>query len=359
MLGSEISGERSVRGLIRAAMAGGRWAALFRIGIGLVLGLVFAAIVIRHVDLRKGGAILEQASLAPILVALVAFASDFVLRNARFCGMLFAATGRPVPLARAFAPFVASFGMSDVLPLRAGDGLRVIWFSRRFDVPAGTVLGAILVERIFDLMALLLLGAIALPFASVAMPHTLVASFQFVLAGCLLIGLIAVATPTLLVRLCERLSTRMAGPMMTMLLRTLRAMADALRQIGSWRRMLLFGALSIACWLLESVVFLGAWLSLGGTGAAGIPFLSFIFSTLGTMVPSLPGHFGSYEYFGVQAFTLSGADPSFAAAVVFLAHLIIWAPTAIFGVLWVMIGAARTSPSGKPLDEAEHALAQR
>lgn len=354
MPGSEIGRERSVRRLIRAVVPGRRSAVLVRIAIGLALGLIFAAIVIRHVDFRKGAAIMEQASLAPILVALAAFASDFVLRAARFCGLLFAATGRAIPLARAFAPFVASFGMSDVLPLRAGDGLRVIWFSRRFDLPAGTVLGAILVERIFDLMALLVLGAVALPFASAAMPATLVASFQLVLVGCLVVGLVAIAAPAVLVRLCERLSKRMPGPMMATLLRTLQAVADALRQIRSWRRMMLFGALSIGCWLLESVVFMGAWLGLGGTGAAGIPFLSFIFSTLGTMVPSLPGHFGSYEYFGVQAFTLSGADPSFATAVVFLAHLIIWAPTALFGVLWVMIGAMRTSSASRA--EARAAL---
>ena len=184
------------------------------------------------------------------------------------------------------------------------------------------------------------------------MPRALVESFQLVLAGCLVMGLIAMAAPTLLVRLCERLSKRMPGPVMAMLLGTSQAMADALRQIGSWRRMMVFGALSIGCWLLESIVFMGAWLSLGGTGSAGIPFLSFIFSTLGTMVPSLPGHFGSYEYFGVQAFTLSGTDPSFAAAVVFLAHLIIWAPTALFGVLWVMLGATRKSASPAVEDHA-------
>ena len=89
---------------------------------------------------------------------------------------------------------------------------------------------------------------------------------------------------------------------------------------------------------------------------AGIPFLAFVFSTLGTMIPSLPGHFGSFEYFGVQAFTLSGADPSFAAAVVFLAHLILWAPTAMFALLWLLFGSMRTPASRQTPDKTQHAL---
>ncbi len=328
-----------------AMMMGRRWIPVVRAGFGLFVGVSFGVIVVQHIDFRKTGAILEQAASGPIAAALLAFALDFLLRAVRFCGLLFAATGRRVPLARCIAPFVASFGMSDLLPLRAGDGLRVVWFCRRFGLPAGSVLGAMLVERVFDLMTLLLLGAIALSLVGASVPGPLVASFQLVLAGCLAAGVMVMAAPALLVHLLNRLSRGKPGPTMATLLRTLQATSGALQQIGSWRRITLFGGLSIACWLLESGVFLGAWLSLGGSGGTGIPFLSFIFSTLGTLIPSLPGHFGSFEYFGIQAFTLSGADPSFAAAVVFLAHLILWAPTALFAIIWLLFGSMRAPAS--------------
>src|SRR3546814_11699417 len=87
--------------------------------------------------------------------------------------------------------------------------------------------------------------------------------------------------------------------------------------MGSWRRLVFLMVFSLICWVLESIVFLCAWWSLGGAaGEIAKPFLAFAFSTLGTLVPSLPGHFGSFEYFGVQAFTLTGVDATFAAAVV-------------------------------------------
>ena len=328
-----------------AMMMGRRWIPVVRIGLGLLVGVSFGVIVVKNIDFRKTGAILEHASVGPILLALSAFAADFLLRALRFCGLLSAATGHRVPYARCVAPFVASFGMSDLLPLRAGDGLRVVWFSRRFDISAGTVLGAMLVERVLDLMTLLLLGAVALPLVGASVPVALVASFQLVLVGSLAAGLLVLVAPSLLARLLDRLSNGMPGPTMAMLHRMLHSISDALRKIGSWRRIVMFGGLSIACWLIESMVFLEAWLSLGGSGGAGIPFLSFIASTLGTLIPSLPGHFGSYEYFGVQAFTLSGTDPSFAAAVVFLAHLILWAPTALFAIVWLPFGSMRAPGS--------------
>src|SRR3546814_10764021 len=71
----------------------------------------------------------------------------------------------------------------------------------------------------------------------------------------------------------------------------------AVRQMGSWRRLVFLMVFSLICWVLESIVFLCAWWSLGGAaGEIAKPFLAFAFSTLGTLVPSLPGHFGSFEY---------------------------------------------------------------
>src|SRR3546814_13305171 len=110
--------------------------------------------------------------------------------------------------------------------------------------------------------------------------------------------------------------------------------------MGSWRRLVFLMVFSLICWVLESIVFLCAWWSLGGAaGEIAKPFLAFAFSTLGTLVPSLPGHFGSFEYFGVQAFTLTGEDAPLAAAGVTLVHCVLWALTVIFGLARLLFGS--------------------
>jgi uncharacterized protein (TIRG00374 family) len=231
--------------------------------------------------------------------------------------------------------------MSDILPLRLGDGFRVLWFSRKFRISAGTVIGTMIVERILDLVTIVMLGGLALLLVGISAQPTLLLNFQIVLVVALCGGLALLFAPTLLCTMLERLFGRIAFKPIGMLIRALRSTSAAVVKIGSWRMLAMLTLMSLALWLLESIVLLGVWISLGGSFQALLkPFLAFAFSTLGTLVPSLPGHFGSFEFFGVQAFTLVGVDATFAAAVILLAHLILWAPTAIFGVVWLLLGAA-------------------
>ncbi|MCF8709005.1 lysylphosphatidylglycerol synthase transmembrane domain-containing protein [Rhizorhapis sp. SPR117] len=316
---------------------------ILRIGLGVGVGAAFLVLLFRHVDFATVNAILGRALIWPLLLALLAYAADFVLRAVRFWVMLLAITGRPLPLKPSISPFIASFGISDILPLRAGDGFRIIWFNRQFGIPAGTLIGAMLVERVLDLVSILALGGIALALVGVSAPSVLVTNFQLVLGLTLFVCLAILFAPTLLSRLLERLTFRGAATPVAAVLGALRSTSAAVQHMGNWRRLALLTAFSLACWLLESIVLLCAWFSLGGSVSEIMKaFLAFVFSTLGTLVPSLPGHFGSFEYFGVQAFTLTGVDPSFATAVVLLAHLLLWAPTAIFGVVWLLMGSARS-----------------
>ncbi|MCZ8544979.1 flippase-like domain-containing protein [Mesorhizobium qingshengii] len=320
----------------------GRTGRIIRVGLGLIVGATFVVLAMRNVHFPEVGAILRRATVAPLVLAIVAFVADFLLRAVRFWMMLQSATGRRLPLRLMIGPFIASFGMSDVLPLRVGDGFRVLWFSRQFDIPAGTVIGTMIVERILDLVTIVLLGAMSLALVDLTAPPALVWNFQLLLAIALTGGLGMLFAPALSYRLLEKLFRKINFGPIIILIAALRAASEAVAQISSWRRLSMLSVMSFALWLLESGVFLGVWVSLGGsTDALLKPSLAFALSTLGTLVPSLPGHFGPFEFFGLQAFTLAGVDTSMAAAVVLLAHLILWAPTALFGVGWLLSAATQ------------------
>lgn len=323
-------------GTQRTALA----ASWLRVGLGFVLGVAFVALVIQNIDLAEVYELIARAHMLPLVIAVIAFVVDFLLRAVRFWAMLILATDRRLSLRPTIGPFIASFGMSDLLPLRIGDGFRVIWFSRHFHIPAGTVIGTMVVERILDLVSIVILGVVALALLDDGAPPLLVRNFQVVLGMAAIAGCFLLFAPVLACRILERLFARFDIAAVAMVINALRATSAAVVQIGSWRRLAWLGAVSLFLWLLESVVLIGAWISLDGAWKAILqPFTAFVFSTLGTLVPSLPGHFGAFEYFGIQAFALTGVDASMAAAVVFLAHLILWAPTAIFGVCWLVFGA--------------------
>jgi uncharacterized protein (TIRG00374 family) len=319
-----------------------------RIGLGLIVGGTFVLFAVRNVHFAEVRAILSHATVTPLVFAVVAFVADFLLRAVRFWIMLQSTTGRRLPLRTTIGPFIASFGMSDVLPLRVGDGFRVVWFSRQFGIAAGTVIGTMIVERILDLVTIVLLGGISLAVVSLAAPPALVWNFQLLLAVTFVGGLAMLFAPTVCHRGLATLFRQASFGPINKLIEAMRAASRAVAKIRSWRYLGMLTAISVALWLLESGVFLGVWLSLGGSINALLqPFLAFAFSTLGTLVPSLPGHFGPFEFFGLQAFTLAGVDTPMAAAVVLLAHLILWAPTALFGIGW-LLSAAIHAPDTSP-----------
>jgi glycosyltransferase 2 family protein len=245
-------------------------------------------------------------------LALAIYAADFFLRAVRFWMLLNGVSPHPIPLKPTIAPFVASFGVSDVLPFRVGDVFRIYWFQQRFGIKVATLVGVMIVERVMDLLALVILGIVALRFIDGSRLSPLFGDFQLVLEVALIAAI-----------------ARVIG--------FLEATLVAMHQSGSWRKIVFNVCFSVMIWILESCVLLAVWFSLGGNLSNWYPpVFAFVASSLATILPGLPGHFGSFEYFGVQAFLASGVSAEQAAAVLFLAHLILWAPTAIFAVVWLL-----------------------
>lgn len=313
------------------------WLRLLQAGIGLACGIGFVMILTRTVDADRVAALVSTAAPLPLVAALVSFCLSFALRTERFNMLIAASHGEKPKLGESFAPFVASFGISDILPLRIGDGFRILWFNRQFGIPAGTLTGAMIFERILDLVTLALIGAVAILLARSGGGSAVLGVFTIITAAALGGGLVLLLAPAVLVRLLSALFPRTRfGPLLATL-DFLRSASTALLRIGSWRRVALLSLQSMVIWALEGLVLLFAWISLGQPASA-LPslLLPFAFSTLGTLVPSLPGHFGSFEYFGMLAFGVIGIEAGLSIAVLLLAHLVLWAPTALFAVVWLL-----------------------
>lgn len=328
--------------------------------LGAALGGILIGVLAWNVDFDDVVRTMSAAEPLPLLVGLIALAIDFLLRALRFWLMLRATTHRRLPFAPGIAPFIASFGVSDLLPLRLGDGMRVIWFSRRFDLPVGNVIGAMVVERAFDLGSIVLLSLCALEMAGPSIPWSLRHGVDTVLILAALASFLLIFAPELLYRLVSRL-LNMLPPFRigAACLEALRSAALAVRQIGSSWRLMGFAIASLLLWGIESIVVYSAWLSLGGDPVAVTgPTLAFALGMLATLVPGLPGHFGTFEFAAINALRVTGSGRAFATAVVLLAHLILWAPFVLFAVVWVPLSARswRRNPSGKAAHNIQNAV---
>lgn len=318
-----------------------RWGQWLRVLPGLVLGGAFLALLWNTVDMGRVAALMARATWPPLLLALLAYALDFVLRAARFRFLLDPEGRHGLTLKGTVAPFVASFGISDVLPLRLGDVFRVWWFHRRFGLPAGLVVAGMIVERVLDLVAILVIAGVALWLVDAPLPHETMMRVRLAAGAVLVLSLSVLALPALLARFAEALARRYSHGVIHRIADAARSVAEAIRTIGAARRMVGMLLLSIGLWLLESLVMLGAWISLGGEAEVWLkPLTAFGVATLGTLVPGLPGHFGSFEVFGVLIFVALGIPAEPATATILVAHLLLWLPTALFGIGWLLLTRA-------------------
>ncbi|WP_395332442.1 lysylphosphatidylglycerol synthase transmembrane domain-containing protein [Novosphingobium sp. BL-8H] len=337
---------------VEAANWRGQW---LRVLPGLVLGGVFLALLWNTVDMARVAALMARATWPPLVLALLAYALDFVLRAARFRFLLDPAGGRGLTLKATVAPFIASFGISDVLPLRLGDVFRVWWFHRRFGLPAGLVVAAMIVERVLDLVAILVIGGVALWLVDAPLPHEAMMRLRFAAGVVVLLSIGVLAVPALAARTAGSLARRYPHRLIARAAEAARSVAEAVRAIGEVRRMARMLLLSIGLWLLESLVMIGAWLSLGGAADAWLkPLTAFAVATLGTLVPALPGHFGSFEVFGVLVFVALGIPAEPATATILVAHLVLWLPTALFGIGWLLLMRGRLAQR-QPTAPSAHA----
>ncbi len=297
-----------------------------RISVHLAIGTIFLWLFLRQVNLGHAISAAARAAILPLAIALFAYAVDFLLRAFRFWMLLQQASAQRLPWRAVPGPFIASFGISDLLPLRAGDVFRLLWFQRQMDLRPSIVLGSMMIERFLDLFALLLLALAIL-------------GWHLGDAWLLCLGLLALlgGGAAVLILVGTRLSGR-ADDMRWRWLAGLVAALGCFRLLRSPRLFLNLTGISLVCWLLEAVVLLGTWVALGGAIGQWIaPIAAFIASTLGTLFPGLPGHFGTFELFGLETFSRMGVAPDFAAAVLLLAHMLLWAPTALFAILWLML----------------------
>lgn len=317
----------------------------FKPTVGLVLAGIFGWLVVRHVDMAEVGHQLSSASAAWLLAAVGGLVLGYTLRIARWRRML--AIDAPGLSWQACAgPFLASFALNNLLPLRAGDVLRTFVFKQQLGCGPAVVLATLLVERLLDLlMVLVLLGAALLVFGLDVSALANVGGVALVLAAMVI----------LLLLLFPRVFAPLARAVVALLARFAPGPADkidaeidklfaTLGHLSSGRTMLQLLALSLAAWLAEGLVFWCAALAISGIAVPTAGWLALPVGTLATLIPSTPGYVGTFDFFVARAMTLAGNPAGAATAFALLAHLLLWLPVTLTGGIYLL--ASRTRLKG-------------
>ena len=295
--------------------------------LGIVSSCVAIALLIAAVDPSRTLAVVRQAQLEPLVLALGILAVQTLVRAARWRLVLGrGGDGARLPFGLVLRALLIGYLGNAALPARLGEAARAGVVSRAGNRAFGAVLGTVLLERLIDLVALAVLVLIASLFAPVPAVVVDVAvvtgavgiggGLVLAVAGRRLGGAATVSPVGLRQRAVVFLQHLLAGALYPG--RTVIATA---------------GALSLLAWLLDAGLFLVAAASLGIALPVGTAVIIDAAGALATALPAAPGYVGTYDLATAAVGAGLGLDPAKAVALAAVVHAVVLVPIALAGAV--------------------------
>ena len=313
---------------------------LFKIVVGLAVTAVFVWLTLRGVDFAELGAVLRRVETYQVALGLIFIALAYTVRVVRWQTML--RCFRPeIGFGQTAGPFVASFAINNLAPLRAGDIARIFAFERQIGVQPSRVAATLIVERLLDLLALLIILAFGLSFAPAIDPVLRdVASTALGFAIAALFVVFMVPRWIYRVLLVGYRSNLLRGiaPLRIIVRFGMRLM-HALQRLSNPLRFVGLLTVSLVSWVLEGGVFFAV--ALHASISPMVALVPLGAATMMTLVPSTPGHIGTFHFGAKLGYLSLGLPIAEATAAAVLAHLIVWLPVTVAGGIWLLAYTSR------------------
>ncbi len=321
----------------------------------LQVGIAAAALALFfwRIDTAEVFARLGQVDLRWAIVALLAFTASKVLHAWRWWHFLGRAEAPIAPLTGVF--LIANMANS-LLPLRAGDLLRVEVPARRFGIPRSLLASSVfVVESVLDLFAFAILLVVALMMADlppVLRPLVgLLGGSAVVLFGALVIlvrsrGVVEGNVG----RWLRRLPERIARPIVA----RLPDFVDGMSSLDTNAKAARVVAISLFAWIVEVGVYFLLARAFGLELDLSQALILMIAANLIVSLPLTPWSIGPYELAVTEVLVAMGADRTNAGAFALGSHLMLQAWIVVTGVaamFWIGLKPRDLLPGGHARSE--------
>jgi uncharacterized protein (TIRG00374 family) len=235
-----------------------------------------------------------------------------------------------------FPAVAIGYMANNVLPLRAGELLRVYVVARRWRRGFWTVVATLVVERVLDIVAIVLILA-ALIFV-IPVPPVL----EWTAVGLLALALVAVAAlvfVALAPAVCRRLVTRVAGRRPALERRFHGILETFIGGLAGIRARAHVGPLLAWTTIVWIVPALAGWTMLAAMNVT-LPWVAawtiLAFTGLGVTIPSAPGYIGVFHAAAVLALTVFGVSHVTAVGYAVVFHATQYVPVTLVGWLFLL-----------------------
>ena len=309
-----------------------RGARALQITLGVAISAALVWWAFRKTPFSEVWAIIETVHVVPVLIAVTIATLPFMLRVPRWKLLLRHDDGSAIATRPMWNAIAIGFAANNVLPLRAGELLRVAAITRLAPVSFAAALSSVAVERVIDgLVAVTLLG-IGLVSGGLADSSGMGGKTELIGLVCILAMIAAIIAAWRrddVLRLLARMlpSGRFAVRFLSFVDHVLQGLS-ALRDPRRAMPVILW---SIAIWLVNGTAFYIMFKALGFT----VPFTGALVvqgaAMIGIAVPSTPGFVGVLETAIYGALLLYGVDQAHGFAYGILYHVTTFVPITLLG----------------------------
>jgi hypothetical protein len=251
---------------------------------------------------------------------------------------------------------------NNIYPARAGEILRPVVLKRREQVPISFSLATIVVEHVFDGVVMLSFVFLNLPrLVRVTADSGFVGSIQTLaiwaavaFIGVLVVFLLAAMFPAVAEGVVRWLVTRIIpGRFRDKFLDVVLRFLGGLESLSSPREALIIFFASAVVWLFE----LGNYWFVMQAFDFRVSFFALMLMTgivnLAIMIPSAPGHVGTFDAPGIAVLKAFGVDAAIAAGYTVVLHLALWAPITALGAYYLAREGIRWSGQLESAEQLE------
>jgi uncharacterized protein (TIRG00374 family) len=290
------------------------------------------ALIVWRTDLSAAWRVLKGLDPALALAGIAVLVLSNFVHTLKWQRLLLG-VGR-VQLKELLAVFWAAMATNNIIPLRAGDILRVQVLAGRTGMPRSAIVATLVTERLLDAGCFIVLLAISVPLVGLSgfiNVIALVAALAFAL-------LLVVTVLTARVRVVEGLEHRLwyrvlPPPLKRAVQAFLPDFIDGLKPLGSFRSGFEVFGWALAAWTLEAVAYglFGLAFDLD-VQAAGYVVVMVAVNFVSSLT-ILPANLGVYELTATELLRLLGAAPGEATAYAIGSHLLVIFTVMLGGLL--------------------------
>lgn len=309
-----------------------------QIWLGVVISVIALYLAFRGIHWEEIGAALAGAQYIWLIPATISLIAAVIVRGVRW-RWLFGEQRQRLPLARFVNATSIGYLVTNTLPLRLGELVRIFFIARDGQLSYALATSTIVVEHVLDVLVVLTMLLVVVltggvPVSADVREGALIAGVLF--GGALIVMLIMVWQRRRLLSLAEKIISRIPRLNTRKWVSVVGQVLDGFAVLQLGKPLIVVLLWSVIGWVLSALTFHFCLLAFIPNVPLSYAFFATIASTFILLLPATPGAIGTLDWAIQQSLTVFGVPLSLGLSIALVFHVMEIVVMDVMGVICLL-----------------------